>query len=149
MSNKWQVKYWMTRLPETIRPTTSTREAFNKMRNGNFRHLLVVQDGELLGLVSDRDLRRPDLSTGEDGWNELYTPNENDEVRYIMATELQVIQENDNIHQAIKKLNEYGYGALPVVNDQQNPIGILSIYDLLKCFDEVLDKCGSVLESTF
>lgn len=146
MSNKWEVGYWMKKLPQTIPPTMSTREAFNKMRSGSFRHLLVVQDGQLLGLVSDRDLRRPDLSKGEDGWNALYTPNEQDEVRYIMATELQTIRADDHIHKAVKILAEYRYGALPVINNQDNPIGILSIYDLLKSFDEILDKCGSSIE---
>jgi len=149
MSSKWQVEYWMIKSPETIPPTTSTREAFNKMRSGNFRHLLVVQDGKLLGLVSDRDLRRPDLSKGEDGWNSLYTPNEEDEVRYIMATELKVVRGDSHIRDCIKMLTEYRYGALPVVNDQGNPIGILSVYDLLKCFDEIIDKCGPTLESLF
>lgn len=146
MSDKWQVEYWMKKLPQTIPPTMSTRDAFNKMRSGNLRHLLVVQDGQLLGLVSDRDLRRPDLSKGEDGWNALYTPNEEDEVRYIMATELQTIRANDDIHKAVKILAEYRYGALPVINDQGNPIGILSIYDLLKSFDEILDKSRSSIE---
>ncbi|BBM84187.1 CBS domain-containing protein [Candidatus Uabimicrobium amorphum] len=146
MSNKWQVEYWMKKLPETIPPTMSTREAFNKMRSSSFRHLLVVQDGQLLGLVSDRDLRRPDLSKGEDGWNSLYTPNEDDEVRYIMATELQTIKSNEHIHKAVKLLVEYRYGALPVINDQDSPIGILSVYDLLKSYDEILEKCGSNIE---
>lgn len=140
MSDKWKIKNWMTKDPDTITPTMSTRDAFNKMRASNFRHLLVVQDDMLLGIVSDRDLRRPDLSNKEDGWNELYTPSENEEVRFIMSTDVCTLNSEDTIHSAVKIFNKHPYGALPVVNSKQLPVGILSVYDVIRCFGKVWEK---------
>jgi len=46
----------MTRDPETLRPDDSALAALDKMRAGHYRHLPVVKDGEIAGIVSIRDL---------------------------------------------------------------------------------------------
>ena len=46
----------MTRDPETLRPEDSALAALDKMRAGHYRHLPVVEDGEIAGIVSIRDL---------------------------------------------------------------------------------------------
>jgi CBS domain-containing protein len=54
----------MTRDPEVIEPEASVGEALDRMLDGGFRHLPVVEDGRVIGVVSMRDLalaasRRP------------------------------------------------------------------------------------------
>lgn len=49
---------FMTRRPETVRGSDSLAFALHKMDCGGYRHLPVVQDGELLGMISVRDLLR-------------------------------------------------------------------------------------------
>lgn len=49
---------FMTRRPETIRGTDSLAFALHKMDCGGYRHLPVVQDGRLLGMISVRDMLR-------------------------------------------------------------------------------------------
>ena len=56
---RWTVAEWMTSIPLCIPPSMSVRSAFAKMRIGHFRHLLVVKEGELVGMVTDRDLLVP------------------------------------------------------------------------------------------
>ena len=46
----------MTRDPETLHPDDSALAALDKMRAGHYRHLPVVEDGEIAGIVSIRDL---------------------------------------------------------------------------------------------
>lgn len=46
----------MTHDPATAAPSTTAGQALSIMLNGGFRHLPVVQDGELVGIVSLRDL---------------------------------------------------------------------------------------------
>lgn len=46
----------MTRDPETLRPEDSALAALDKMRAGHYRHLPVMADGEIAGIVSIRDL---------------------------------------------------------------------------------------------
>ena len=50
------VERWMTPEPETALPYLDTEEAASLMLSRGFRHLPVVLDGELLGMVSLRDV---------------------------------------------------------------------------------------------
>lgn len=52
------VTEWMTRHPETIEPDDTTDHAASLMIHGGFRHLPVVEDGKVVGMVSIRDLMR-------------------------------------------------------------------------------------------
>jgi CBS domain-containing protein len=49
---------WMTRHPDTIEPTDTTDHAASLMIHGGFRHLPVVDEGRVVGIVSIRDLMR-------------------------------------------------------------------------------------------
>jgi CBS domain-containing protein len=49
---------WMTRHPDTIEPTDTIDHAASLMIHGGFRHLPVVDDGKVVGIVSIRDLMR-------------------------------------------------------------------------------------------
>lgn len=49
---------WMTGEPETVEPSESTEMAATLMIHGGFRHLPVVEDGAVRGIVSIRDLMR-------------------------------------------------------------------------------------------
>ena len=52
------VTEWMTRHPDTIEPDDTTDHAASLMIHGGFRHLPVVEDGKVVGIVSIRDLMK-------------------------------------------------------------------------------------------
>jgi CBS domain-containing protein len=52
------VAEWMTANPETIEPSESSDTAAMLMIHGGFRHLPVVEDARVVGIVSIRDLMR-------------------------------------------------------------------------------------------
>jgi CBS domain-containing protein len=52
------VAEWMTRRPETIEPSDSTTHAAMLMTHGGFRHLPVVEDDAVVGMLSIRDIVR-------------------------------------------------------------------------------------------
>jgi CBS domain-containing protein len=52
------VSEWMTRHPDTIEPGDTTDHAASLMIHGGFRHLPVVEEGKVVGIVSIRDLMR-------------------------------------------------------------------------------------------
>jgi CBS domain-containing protein len=56
------VRDWMTADPEVIGPDEPTDQAATLMIHGGFRHLPVVEAGELVGIVSVRDLIRVTLA---------------------------------------------------------------------------------------
>ena len=60
-----KVKEKMTKNPTTVTPEVALKDAISKMERGHFRHLPVVDnDGTLIGMLSDRDIRliRPSLA---------------------------------------------------------------------------------------
>lgn len=57
-SGREPVSNWMTRDPVTVEPEVSTEEALDRMLEGHFRHLPVVQADMVVGVVSIRDLAR-------------------------------------------------------------------------------------------
>jgi len=52
------VSSWMTPDPLTVTPEDSVDSALKTMLDHNFRHLPVMEDGEVVGIVSIRDLAR-------------------------------------------------------------------------------------------
>jgi CBS domain-containing protein len=52
------VSEWMTKRPDTIEPDDTTDHAATLMIHGGFRHLPVVEEGKVVGIVSIRDLMR-------------------------------------------------------------------------------------------
>jgi acetoin utilization protein AcuB len=53
------VREWMTPDPQTVNASTPVMEAMQRLREGGFRRLPVVQNGKLIGIVTDRDLKEP------------------------------------------------------------------------------------------
>ena len=51
------VKDWMSKNPITINDDTSMMKAIHLMKQNRFRRLPVLQQGRLVGIVSDRDLK--------------------------------------------------------------------------------------------
>jgi CBS domain-containing protein len=61
------VEQWMTPDPTTIAPDASVRDALDLMLARGFRHLPVVEEGRVVGVVSIRDLSRAALAHGGPG----------------------------------------------------------------------------------
>src|SRR5262245_29255713 len=54
-----RVRDIMTKEVETVPPTATVHEAWSLMREKRIRHLVVTKDGNVVGVVSDRDVRLP------------------------------------------------------------------------------------------
>jgi CBS domain-containing protein len=52
------VSHWMTRDPDTMAPDDTTQHAAVLMIHGGFRHMPLVEAGEVVGMLSIRDLMR-------------------------------------------------------------------------------------------
>src|SRR6202022_4618808 len=62
------VAQWMTRNPINVGPGAPVEQALEIMLAGNFRHLPVMEDDRVVGIVSIRDLSRATL---REGWQEV------------------------------------------------------------------------------
>jgi CBS domain-containing protein len=56
------VSDWMTRHPETVESSDATDHAASLMIHGGFRHLPVMEEGRVAGIISIRDLMRVALA---------------------------------------------------------------------------------------
>ncbi|UFJ41556.1 CBS and ACT domain-containing protein [Brevibacillus humidisoli] len=112
----------------TVGTTTTIGEALSLLRENRIRHLPVMEQEKLVGIVSDRDLRDalPSTLTRHDDDREVLQK----QVKDIMRTDVITAHPLDFIEDAAKTVYEYKIGSLPVVEDGQL-VGIVTESDLL------------------
>jgi acetoin utilization protein AcuB len=123
----------MTLGPVTVHPGDGIKDALAKMKAGRFRHLPVVDEsGNLIGMLSDRDIRliRPSLAfvTGEEAALQIWST----AVRQAMVFNPVTIAPDASIGTAAKLMLRWEVGALPVVKDKDVLVGIITYTDLLR-----------------
>jgi CBS domain-containing protein len=127
-----QVHDWMTRNVVTVTPETSILNARRLLATYGIRHLPVVDDGRVVGMVSSRDLScgdrtlnaalatlRSDLAEGR------YRP-----VSSLMSTPARTVSPDVPVQRAAALMLDARIGALPVV-DSERLVGLLSLVDCL------------------
>ena len=136
------VSKYMTQKLITATPEMSVKQAFLLMRTHRVRHIPVVEGEALVGIISDRDLRRPRWADHLDDWTEYYQINDSHTVADVMTRTPETVRTSDNVLKAVKIFREHRYGALPVLNKDGDLVGILSAQDLLGALEEFLNKSG-------
>ena len=124
-----RVKELMSAPAATVAPGDSLHIADGMMSLGEVRHLPVVSNGELVGVISQRDiLRAPGLrssllSTARAALRSL-------RVQDVMSVELVTIGADASVEDAAQKLLSHRVGCLPVV-ESGALLGIVTTSDLL------------------
>jgi acetoin utilization protein AcuB len=125
----------MTSHPEHIVATGSVQEAVNKLFELDARHLPVVDEhGELVGVLSDRDLREYSQPY-EMQFENLTTSDEREvtPVSDIMSGDVISAHPEDDITEIIDMMIDQKVGAVPVVDPLDgNLVGIVSYIDILR-----------------
>lgn len=129
-----KIEDWITQEVVTIGPEASVKEAFRLMKSLGIRHLPVVRNGDLLGMVTDRDLRRPKLSDVFRSWDEAYRLNDEIQVEDVMTTPVVTVKLDDTVQTAAQTMVEKRIGALPVTDTQGKLAGIIAESDVLRAF---------------
>lgn len=124
----------MTRDPEVVSGQTPVMEAMQRLREGGYRRLPVVDQGRLVGIVTDRDLKEATPSSATTlSVYELNHLLSRMRVGDVMSTGLVTVAEDDPIEQAALAMEENRISGLPVVAGERL-VGILTITDLLRAF---------------
>jgi acetoin utilization protein AcuB len=120
--------------PVTITPSTSVHEAQALMQQRKIRHLPVLQDGRLVGMLSDRDIRLalPSPATSLTVW-EIRHLLEKLTVGEVMTYFVMTTAPDCPVTEAVGRMLGHKVGALPVVEDRQ-VVGILTRTDILRAF---------------
>ena len=102
--------------------------AFNTMHEKGIKRIFVEDDcGKIIGVMSYRDLVNVLMSKS---LYELMNINEN--IKNIAVKEILKINENENIKDAAKIMIHADVSALLVVDDEDNPVGVISQTDVLR-----------------
>lgn len=128
-----QIFNLMTRDPITIEQHDRLSTAKAIMTAGNFRRLPVVDEGRLVGIVTERDLHK------YSGFLE------STKVTAAMRTSLVTVTPYDSVEEAALLMLKHKIGGLPVVDEGQL-VGIVTTTDLLKTFLNVVKATGEIIQ---
>ncbi|ASJ55023.1 acetoin utilization protein AcuB [Brevibacillus formosus] len=129
----------------TIQPSTTIGEALLLLRANRIRHLPVIENNSLVGIVSDRDLRDAlpsRLLTHDDDDTVLHKP-----VADIMNQQVITTHPLDFIEDAALQLYEHKIGSLPIVEGNRL-VGLITESDLFSSLIELfgVNKPSSHIE---
>ena len=123
----------MTRDPLTVTPTETIGQADELMNTNKIRQLPVVQGKDLVGIVTDRDIRSflsGSLLEGVEAREEAL----NTKIREIMTTEPMTLSPDDDLQDAVEIMIDEKIGGIPVVDEAEGLVGIVTYVDVLRCF---------------
>ena len=120
--------------PVTVAPRDSLQRVIELLRRRDIRAVPVVEDGKLVGIVTDRDVRQvaPAYPLFRDD-DEIRRYTENLTVTAAMSADPMTVSPATPLVEAAKILETYRISSLPVVEGFR-VIGILSVTDLLRVF---------------
>jgi CBS domain-containing protein len=122
-----KVRDVMTSDPTTCEASDSVEDAAKAMRDGHFGAVIVVDEGRVTGIVTDRDIAIRVVAEGKD-------PGDT-ELREIATGAVETLAPGDSVDEAVQKMRDADVRRLPVV-ENSHPVGIVSLGDLAVERDE-------------
>lgn len=124
----------MTRNPICAKPNDTISSVLEKFDEADVRHLPVVEEGNLVGMISDRDVHEIALRrAGSDPMDTSLAKALEGPAADYMASDVASVDTETDLGEAIDTLLDRRVGALPVVEvDSTKVVGILSYVDVLR-----------------
>jgi CBS domain-containing protein len=122
----------------SARPEESVGDGVRRMADHRVGALLVVVQGSLKGIFSERDLLRRVIAPGRDP---EATP-----LGEVCSYDPKVVDEETPIEEVARLIREYGFRHVPVVDSAGSPVGIISVRDFLRY---VVDDLESLIEKAY
>ena len=125
----------MTTGIETVRPDQQARDAARFMLQADAGSIPVTDGERLVGMITDRDIAVRGVALG-------YGPDTL--VSELMTTGVVSAHANEHVEDVARKMGEAQVRRLPVIDDEQRLVGIVSLGDLARQTDE--QTAGQALE---
>jgi CBS domain-containing protein len=136
----------MTREPFTLSRFSSLKDARALMNEKCIRHVPIVDEQNVLvGLVSQRDvLAHGQADAVKVGQEELLENESGTLLADVMTEQLVTIPPTANVRSAAQALFNYKFGCLPVVDEQQHLLGIVTDTDFVAITIQLLEMAEEV-----
>lgn len=125
----------MAKSPATVKPDDGLKDAMWKMEHGHFRHLPVIDEqGKLIGMLTDRDVRQikpsPAFTSKEEAAVQLWSIS----VQQAAVFHPVSVKPDQSLREAAELMLRWHIGGVPVVEDNDKLVGILTYTDILHEF---------------
>lgn len=120
----------MTHNPVTVGPNDTLDKAAKKMNAGRFRRLPVVEKGDVVGILTDRDLRQ-NLSHLD-----------RTKINAVMSKPVVTVTPLTTLEHATHLMLQHKIGGLPVVDDRGALVGMITASDMLGAFLSFVGAAG-------
>jgi CBS domain-containing protein len=111
----------MTRDPRTVSASDTIVDAARVMNEADIGDVVVVDNGGVQGILTDRDIVVRAIAEGRDP--------QSTSVADVCTSGVEAIEPSASVDDALRKMREGDIRRLPVVQDGR-PVGILSLGDL-------------------
>lgn len=118
------VRNWMTRTPRGVAPDTPVSQVAGLMRSEGIRHVLVMEGEQLVGVVSERDVRGLRMTQ-----DQMASPHS--AVTAVMSDFPITVDPETLLTDAVRIMLEHKIGAV-IALDSGRPVGILTRSDALE-----------------
>ncbi|MDH3327672.1 MAG: CBS domain-containing protein [Desulfobulbaceae bacterium] len=136
-----KVSKYMASQVISISPDVGVREAFFIMKENAIRHLPIVDENrKLIGIISDRELRRPNWVDEAHDISHVYYLDNTMHVRDVMIKNVLVLHTYDTLSKAVSLLLDHSIGAAPVLDKTEELVGMLSSIDLLRALADMIKE---------
>lgn len=132
------VKNWMSAPVVTIEANDSMERAIELMKENCIKTLPVMKNDRLVGIVTDRDLKRASASDATSlAVYELFNLLAKIKIKNIMIKDPVSVHPDLTIEEAANLLRKKRISGAPVVNDQNRLVGIITKDDLFKVLSSI------------
>ena len=138
-----RVRDYMTPNPETLDSKNTLLDAVLMLRRLELRHIPILEDGRLIGVLTDRDVGRvaPSMLMGlsPQDYNRVF---EDTPVAKVMTRNLLSTTPEAPLEEAVHLLYNHKVGCLPVLEDGRL-VGIITVADMLRALHDLVGDLNS------
>lgn len=116
-----------------LRTSDTGKEALSIMGDFYVKHLPIVNNKEMLGLISEDDILQNDVEEAVGS--------------YSLSLTRPYVSEHDHLYDVLKILSEYQLTVIPVIDKEKNYLGLITQGDLLRFFAQIgsFTEPGSII----